>query len=46
MNRCDYVDPGLCWTGIKNSGNGHALSELGFDHVIQPKSFHLKRLPF
>ncbi|MCE9623308.1 MAG: aldehyde dehydrogenase family protein [Actinomycetia bacterium] len=42
MNRCDYVDPALVWTGIKDTGRGVALSELGFDSFTQPKSFHLK----
>jgi hypothetical protein len=28
MNRCDYVDPALCWTGCKNTGRGGALSEI------------------
>lgn len=22
MNRCDYLDPALCWTGCKNTGRG------------------------
>jgi len=42
MNRCDYLDPALVWTGIKNSGRGCALSTLGYDQLTQPKSFHLK----
>ncbi|MEX1036697.1 MAG: aldehyde dehydrogenase family protein, partial [Sneathiella sp.] len=29
MNRCDYLDPALAWTGVKNSGNGCTLSALG-----------------
>jgi acyl-CoA reductase-like NAD-dependent aldehyde dehydrogenase len=44
MNRCDYVDPGLCWTGCKDTGRGAALSPLGYHAVTRPKSFHL-RLP-
>ena len=43
MNRCDYLDPALAWTGVKNSGRGCALSALGFDQLTRPKSFHLKR---
>jgi acyl-CoA reductase-like NAD-dependent aldehyde dehydrogenase len=42
MNRCDYVDPALVWTGVKETGRGIALSSLGFDPYTQPKSFHLK----
>jgi acyl-CoA reductase-like NAD-dependent aldehyde dehydrogenase len=42
MNRCDYVDPSLVWTGVKETGRGQALSLLGFDSVTRAKSFHLK----
>ncbi len=42
MNRCDYLDPGLAWTGVKESGRGCSLSELGFDYLTRPKSFHLR----
>jgi len=42
MNRCDYLDPALAWTGVKNSGRGCTLSTLGYDHLTRPKSFHLK----
>ncbi len=42
MNRCDYVDPALVWTGVKDTGRGQALSELGFDPFTRLKSFHLK----
>ncbi|GEN24830.1 aldehyde dehydrogenase [Halomonas cupida] len=41
-NRCDYLDPELAWTGIKQSGRGCSLSRLGFDSLTRPKSFHLK----
>jgi len=44
MNRCDYVDPVLAWTGVKDTGRGIALSSLGFDPYTRPKSFHLKNL--
>ena len=40
MNRCDYLDPGLAWTGVKNTGTGVTLSVLGFDHVTRAKSYH------
>jgi len=42
MNRCDYLDPELAWTGVKNSGRGCTLSTLGYEHLTRPKSFHLK----
>jgi acyl-CoA reductase-like NAD-dependent aldehyde dehydrogenase len=42
MNRCDYLDPALAWTGRKNSGRGVTLSTLGYDHLTLPKSFHLR----
>jgi len=42
MNRCDYLDPALAWTGVKNSGNGCSLSVLGYDQVTRPKSFNLR----
>ncbi|MCC6001814.1 MAG: aldehyde dehydrogenase family protein [Pararhodobacter sp.] len=44
QNRCDYVDPALCWTGCKDTGRGAALSALGFHSVTRPKSYHLKRV--
>ena len=44
MNRCDYLDPALCWTGCKDTGRGASLSMLGFQSVTRPKSYHLKRL--
>ena len=42
MNRCDYLDPALVWTGVKNTGRGAALSELGYHQLTQTKSFRLK----
>ncbi len=44
MNRCDYLDPGLAWTGIKNTGTGVTLSVLGFDHVTRVKSYHYRTI--
>jgi len=44
MNRCDYLDPALAWTGVKNSGRGCTLSSVGFEHMTRPKSYHLKKL--
>ena len=43
MNRCDYLDPGLCWTGCKDTGRGSALSVLGYHSLTRPKSYHLKK---
>jgi acyl-CoA reductase-like NAD-dependent aldehyde dehydrogenase len=43
LNRCDYLDPELAWTGVKDTGHGISLSPLGFDAVTKVKSFHLKR---
>jgi acyl-CoA reductase-like NAD-dependent aldehyde dehydrogenase len=45
MNRCDYLDPALAWTGVKNSGRGVTLSVLGYEHLTRPKSFHLRGAP-
>ncbi|VVN03917.1 aldehyde dehydrogenase family protein [Pseudomonas fluorescens] len=42
MNRCDYLDPALAWTGVKSSGRGVTLSPLGYEHLTRAKSFHLR----
>lgn len=42
MNRCDYLDPELAWTGVKESGRGATLSRLGFDYLTRPRSFHFR----
>jgi acyl-CoA reductase-like NAD-dependent aldehyde dehydrogenase len=42
MNRCDYLDPALCWTGVKQSGRGVTLSEVGYQCLTQPKSYHAR----
>ncbi len=42
MNRCDYVDPGLVWTGVKDTGKGGAMGLVGYDNLTQPKGFHLR----
>ena len=44
LNRCDYLDPALAWTGVKQSGRGCTLSQLGFEHLTRPKSFHIKQV--
>jgi acyl-CoA reductase-like NAD-dependent aldehyde dehydrogenase len=42
INRCDYLDPFLAWTGVKDSGRGASLGRYGFDSVTRPKSLHLR----
>jgi len=44
INRCDYLDPELAWTGIKNSGRGCTLSVMGYESLTRPKSFHIKKI--
>ena len=43
MNRADYLDPGLCWTGCKDTGRGGGLSFIGYHNLTRPKSYHLKK---
>lgn len=43
-NRCDYLDPALVWTGVKETGKGGALSEIGYANLTQPKSYHLRKV--
>jgi acyl-CoA reductase-like NAD-dependent aldehyde dehydrogenase len=43
MNRADYLDPALCWTGVKETGRGGSLSVIGFQNLTRPKSYHLKK---
>ena len=42
MNRCDYLDPFLPWTGVKETGKGVSLSPYGFNNFTKLKSFHFK----
>jgi acyl-CoA reductase-like NAD-dependent aldehyde dehydrogenase len=42
MNRCDYLDPHLAWTGVKDSGRGATLSRIGYEQLTRPKSFHFR----
>ena len=42
LNRCDYLDPALAWTGVKNSGRGCTLSRLGYEQLTRPKSYHFR----
>lgn len=43
MNRADYLDPALVWTGVKETGRGGSLSILGFHNLTRPKSYHLRK---
>ncbi|MBM2293696.1 aldehyde dehydrogenase family protein [Sulfitobacter pseudonitzschiae] len=43
MNRADYLDPALCWTGCKDTGRGGGLSVIGYHNLTRPKSYHLKK---
>ncbi|MDF0595534.1 aldehyde dehydrogenase family protein [Psychromarinibacter halotolerans] len=43
LNRCDYLDPALCWTGCKDTGRGAGLSKLAYQALTRPKSYHLKK---
>ena len=45
LNRCDYLDPALAWTGVKKSGRGCTLSSVGFEQLTRPKSYHFKVTP-
>ncbi len=42
MNRCDYLDPALAWTGVKDTGRGASLSRLAYESLTRPKSYHLR----
>jgi acyl-CoA reductase-like NAD-dependent aldehyde dehydrogenase len=42
LNRCDYLDPSLAWTGVKNSGRGCTLSRVGYEQLTRPKSYHFR----
>jgi acyl-CoA reductase-like NAD-dependent aldehyde dehydrogenase len=44
LNRCDYLDPALPWSGWKDSGVGITLSRLGFDRLVKTRARHF-RLP-
>lgn len=42
MNRCDYLDPALAWTGVKDTGSGISLSILGYAQLTRVKSYHFR----
>ncbi|KAK6216974.1 Aldehyde/histidinol dehydrogenase [Colletotrichum tabaci] len=42
VNRCDYPNPDLAWTGWKKSGLGCTLGPRAFDFFTKLRSFHIK----
>ena len=44
LNRCDYCDPALPWTGVKDTGRGATLSRVGYESLTRPKSYHLREV--
>jgi acyl-CoA reductase-like NAD-dependent aldehyde dehydrogenase len=44
MNRADYLDPAICWTGCKDTGRGVGLSKLGYQSVTRPRSYHFRKV--
>jgi len=44
-NRCDYLDPALAWTGVKNTGRGCSLSGHSYAHLTRIKSYHFRSQP-
>jgi acyl-CoA reductase-like NAD-dependent aldehyde dehydrogenase len=44
LNRADYLDPAICWTGCKDTGRGGSLSVLGFHAVTRPRSYHFRKV--
>ena len=43
-NRADYVDPGLAWSGVKNTGRGASVGKLGYDGLTRPRAIHLRKV--
>jgi acyl-CoA reductase-like NAD-dependent aldehyde dehydrogenase len=44
MNRCDYLDPALCWTGCKDTGRGGSLSVIAYHNLTRPLSLHFRKV--
>lgn len=44
MNRADYVDPAGCWTGVKDTGRGGAMSIIGYRAVTRPRTIHFRKV--
>jgi acyl-CoA reductase-like NAD-dependent aldehyde dehydrogenase len=43
QNRCDFLEPALPWTGVKDSGRGSTLSRYGFLHLTRRKSLNFRK---
>ena len=41
-NRCDYLDPAMPWTGIKDSGCGYSLGKIGLQQLTRVKNLHFR----
>ncbi|WP_375570212.1 aldehyde dehydrogenase family protein [Ahrensia marina] len=44
LNRADYIDPAVCWTGCKDTGRGGAMSAIGYASVTRPRSYHMRKV--
>ncbi|MBN1346111.1 MAG: aldehyde dehydrogenase family protein [Phycisphaerae bacterium] len=44
VNRADFLDPALAWVGVKDSGKGCTLSQLGYNYLTRPKSYYARSL--
>lgn len=42
QNRCDFLDPALPWTGVKDTGKGVTLSRYGLLQLTRRKSLHFR----
>ena len=41
MNRCDYLDPALAWTGVKEPGAARRCRAIGYEMLTRPKILSL-----
>ena len=44
--RCDYLDPALAWTGVKNSGRGISLSKFGKFTLLKKSKSNSNLTPY
>lgn len=42
QNRCDFLEPSLAWTGVRESGLGSTLSRYGYYALTRRKSLHFR----
>ena len=42
QNRCDYLDPALPWTGVKDTGRGSTLSRYGLLQLTRRRAIHFR----